>query len=74
MKTLLPLVWTIFICGLATLDVTEAASGSALTYQGGLMASGAPANGNYDLAFSLFNASSGGTQLSSTVTNTGVIM
>src|SRR5580765_5217153 len=34
--------------------------GTAFTYQGRLVNSGAPANGSYDLSFSLFNAESNG--------------
>ena len=43
--------------------------GSAFTYQGRLNDSGNPANGNYDLQFAVFDASSGGIQLGSTLTN-----
>jgi hypothetical protein len=38
-------------------------AGTAFTYQGRLMDNGAPANGPYDLGFSLFGAPSGGTAL-----------
>jgi hypothetical protein len=44
--------------------------GSAFTYQGQLDAGGSPANGSYDLQFAVFDASSGGSQVSSTLTNT----
>jgi hypothetical protein len=37
------------------------AQGTAFTYQGKLNTSNTPANGNYDLAFTLYNTSSGGT-------------
>jgi hypothetical protein len=43
--------------------------GSAFTYQGQLDAGGGPANGSYDLQFAMFDASSGGTQIGSTLTN-----
>lgn len=39
---------------------------TAFTYQGRLADSGAPANGAYDLRFSLFDAASGGAQVGST--------
>lgn len=42
--------------------------GSGFTYQGRLVFSGSPASGDYDFTFSLFDASSGGTQVGSTIT------
>src|SRR5438309_422927 len=42
-------------------------TGSGFTYQGRLTNSGNPANGQFDLTFSLWDASSGGTQVGSTV-------
>ncbi|GIV16208.1 MAG: hypothetical protein KatS3mg022_1643 [Armatimonadota bacterium] len=42
------------------------------TYQGMLKASGVPANGNHDFQFSLWTANSGGSQVGSTITRTGV--
>jgi hypothetical protein len=50
------------------------AQGTAFTYQGKLMAGGQPANGGYDILFSLYNAASGGAQVGPTVTKsaTGV--
>jgi len=44
------------------------AQGTAFTYQGRLDAAGSPANGIYDLQFALFDAASGGTQQSGTLT------
>lgn len=41
---------------------------SAFSYQGALKVSGSPANGNYDLQFKLFDASTGGTQIGPTNT------
>jgi len=38
------------------------------TYQGSLQNSSAPANGNFDFEFLLFDAASGGTQFGSTLT------
>lgn len=40
------------------------------TYQGRLQQSGAPANGNFDLAFALYNQPTGGSQVGATVTET----
>src|ERR1051325_12055334 len=42
------------------------------TYQGELTDSGSPANGSYDLTFSLFVASSGGSAVAGPLTNTAV--
>ena len=39
---------------------------TAFTYQGRLVDSGNPANGNYDLQFALFDSSAGGAQIGST--------
>src|SRR5204862_7195730 len=44
-----------------------AATGSAFTYQGRLTSGGNVTNGNYDLNFSLWDGSSGGAQVGSTV-------
>src|SRR5437762_13264305 len=50
------------------------AQGTAFTYQGQLRDGLAPANGSYDLTFSLFGVSSGAGQVGSSLTNsaTGV--
>lgn len=48
------------------------AQGTAFTYQGQLQNNGSPANGNYDLQFSLFNALTNGNQVGITVTNLAV--
>src|SRR5262245_51893401 len=42
---------------------------SILSYQGRLSAGGTPANGSYDLAFSLWSSLSGGAQIGGTLTN-----
>ncbi|HZM02908.1 MAG TPA: hypothetical protein VFC44_07775 [Candidatus Saccharimonadales bacterium] len=47
---------------------TAHAQGTAFTYQGHLVSGANAANGNYDLTFELFNASSGGSQVGSTFT------
>lgn len=48
----------------ATVDpaATDAALGTAITYQGVLRSGSAPANGTFDFQFQLFNAASEGTQ------------
>ncbi len=48
------------------------AQGTAITYQGQLTASNAPANGSYDMTFALYNASSLGSQVGSTITTSAV--
>jgi hypothetical protein len=44
------------------------AQSTAFTYQGKLSQGGTPANGNYDLQFTLFTAPAGGAQLGATLT------
>src|SRR5580765_8138614 len=46
------------------------AQGTAFTYQGRLNDGASPANGSYDLTFSLWNAASGPVQVGDTLTNT----
>ena len=50
----------------------QAALGTAFTYQGQLKQGGNPVNGNCDFQFSLWNASSGGTQVGTTQTKSNV--
>jgi hypothetical protein len=49
-----------------------AAQGTAFTYQGHLVSGTNAANGNYDLTFELFDATTGGSQVGSTLTNLNV--
>jgi hypothetical protein len=51
-----------------------AAQGTAFTYQGRLNNAGGPANGTYDLTYKLWNASSGGGQVGSTLTVSGTVI
>jgi hypothetical protein len=60
------------ICGLSTLTESIHAQGTAFTYQGRLNAAGAPADGVYDIAFSLFGTNTGGVAMAGPVTNTAV--
>jgi hypothetical protein len=48
-----------------------AAVGSGFTFQGRLKQSGSLANGSYDLAYSLYDALSSGSQVGATITQTG---
>ncbi|MGO8931687.1 MAG: tail fiber domain-containing protein [Limisphaerales bacterium] len=50
----------LFLIGLLTFRSSLWAQSTAFTYQGQLATAGQPANGNYDLTFALFNASTGG--------------
>lgn len=60
-----------FVAALALLCLSGGATaellGSAFTYQGELRVSGAPANGEFDLQFELFDAESGGIPLGAIV-------
>ena len=51
---------------------TCCAQGTAFTYQGRLDSSGSPANGSYDIAFTLYLTNATGTALAGPVTNTAV--
>ncbi|MCS7055555.1 MAG: hypothetical protein NZM18_05195, partial [Thermoflexales bacterium] len=53
-------------------EATLTNMGTAFTYQGRLTNNGAPVNGNCDFQFSLWDAASGGTQIGSTQTHTGI--
>ena len=48
------------------------AQGTEFTYQGRLISNSVPATGFYDFEFSLSNAPSGGSQVGSTITQTGI--
>jgi hypothetical protein len=61
-------------CGLLMVIEPAAAQGTAFTYQGRLGDVGQPANGTYDLTFSLFYASSGGSLAGGPLTNSAVGM
>ena len=51
---------------------TVFAQGTAFTYQGRLNSGGAPANGSYDMAFSLFATNTSGVAIAGPVTNSAV--
>ncbi len=50
-------------------STARAQSATAFTYQGQIQNNGSPANGNYDLAFDLFNAVNNGTAVAPSLTN-----
>jgi hypothetical protein len=55
-------------------DIVAAPVGTAFTYQGRLKSSGQPANGSYDLRFTLYDAASGSSPVGSPVTIAPVIV
>ncbi len=59
-------------CSLFALNHSACAQGTAFTYQGRLNSGGSPANGSYDLQFSLFAANAGGVAIAGPVTNAAV--
>lgn len=67
------LVSCVLVLWAAVLGVPESshAQGTAFTYQGRLMASGAPANGSYDLTLTLFGQLSGGAAVAGPLTSLG---
>ncbi len=65
----------IAICHLlSALCLSAFAQGTAFTYQGRLQNNGSPASGTYNLTFSLFNVSSGGSAAAGPVTTNGVFV
>ena len=65
----------IAICHLlSALCLSAFAQGTAFTYQGRLQNNGSPASGTYNLTFSLFNVSGGGSAAAGPVTTNGVFV
>src|ERR1700720_3294703 len=64
----------LLFAGLGLPFSTLFAQGTAFTYQGRLNDGGSPANGSYDLQFSLFNVSSGGNVVAGPVTNSPTVV
>ena len=64
----------VLLCGVLAFFPAEPlfAQGTAFTYQGRLNDGAAPANGSYDLTFSLFNTNINGTSLVGPVTNSAI--
>jgi len=71
MKIKLFVLLTMLAAGLAVTH-RAAAQGTAFTYQGRLDDGGNPANGTYNLTFSLFTTNTGGTAVAGPVTNSAV--
>src|SRR5437879_1175353 len=68
--TIRTLVWLLFI--LLSSRGVAAPLGTAFSYQGRLLESGAPANGHYDLQFALFTSEAGVSLSAGPLTNTEV--
>ena len=66
-RTLSILLAVLLLSGTASASPLNAALGTGFTYQGKLTDGGAPADGDYDFEFKLYNALSGGSQVGSTV-------
>src|SRR5213596_1273324 len=60
------------LCSLLANGLTAAPLSSAFSYQGRLLENGVPANGRYDLQFSLFTMETGGSPSTAPVTNAEV--
>jgi hypothetical protein len=74
MKAKILLFITVAFCCFLTTCTSVFAQGTAFTYQGQLISSNSVANGKYDLTFKLWNASSGGSQVGSTITASGTVI
>ena len=74
MKAKFPLFAAVAFCCFLTTSTSVFAQGTAFTYQGQLTGSNSPAHGTYDLTFKLWNASSGGSQVGSTITASGTVI
>src|SRR5580765_325799 len=74
LATLIPVALLALLSTLNSQLSTLFAQGTAFTYQGQLQNNGSPASGTYNLAFSLFNVSSGGSAVAGPVTTNGVIV
>lgn len=59
----------LFLTSVLALASTALSQTTAFTYQGQLRSNNAPANGNFDLQFSVFAAASGGTALTTAISN-----
>ena len=70
-RKVLPLLFALGVAfySLCVSAISAPAQGTAFTYQGRLNDAGQPANGSYDLAFTLFGNDSGGTAVVDTLTN-----
>ena len=73
LKRIVLIILTLFVLVFTAAAVSaDELSSSSFTYQGQLSYKGALANGSFDFQFSLYSASTGGTQIGSTNTLSGV--
>src|SRR3954469_10091926 len=72
MKTPIQTTLLLSLLGSFTLPQAAPGQGTLFNYQGRLTDNSAPANGLYDLKFTIYDAASGGTSLAISVTNAGV--
>ena len=59
----------LMLLALGIQPLTVCAQGTAFNYNGRLFSGGIPANGSYDLTFTLFNVSSNGATVAGPITN-----
>jgi hypothetical protein len=74
MKMKIAVLTLVLVCSFTRIDSAFAQIGTAFTYQGQLLTTNGAAHGLYDLEFSLYGASSGGSALYGPVTNNGVFV
>src|SRR5690348_11498967 len=70
MKRMFLVICALLLAAVSAYNVE--AQTTAFTYQGSLKSSGTPANGLFDFEFALFDSSSAGSQMGSTVTLIGI--
>ncbi|HEY3241799.1 MAG TPA: hypothetical protein VGM03_00480, partial [Phycisphaerae bacterium] len=70
--SLVTLILTFVVVLIFATTASAAPLGTGFTYQGRLTDGGSPANGAYDLQFSLWDALSGGAQIGSTICSDNV--
>jgi hypothetical protein len=69
------LIKYIILCALLTvISQWASAQGTAFTYQGQLTDGGTPANGSYDITFTLYSTNSGGVPVAGPLTNIAVVV
>jgi hypothetical protein len=73
-KALLKCVAASLMLLATTLQFTAFGQGTAFTYQGALNDGAYPAEGTFDLTFTLYDASSGGSSIAGPVTNSAVVV
>jgi len=65
-------IWFLLASSFLTTATSLLAQGTAFTYQGRLLNNGSPANGSYELAFTLYATNATGVSIAGPVTNTAV--